>query len=147
MRAMFTRTTPRGRDATSVVLLIGIIGLTLTTAYVHYSLGGLLFLLNALGYVALAAALVVAFVLPTFIVQQLRWVPRVALIGYAAVTIIAWAIMGPYFSLAYFAKTVEVLLIGLLLVDLYRTYGTPAQAYRRARIAITEFRGGKLAGA
>lgn len=144
---MFSRTTPRGRDAVSIVLLVAAVALTLATAYIHYTLGGLLFVLNALGYVALAAALVLAFMIPMTIVQQLRWLPRLALAGYAALTIIGWLIAGPRYSTAYLSKAIEVVLIVLLLVDLYRTYGTPSQAYRRAREAIADYRGGRAADA
>jgi hypothetical protein len=35
---------------------IAIVELTLTTAYIHFTLGGVLFTLNAAGYAALAAA-------------------------------------------------------------------------------------------
>ncbi len=144
---MFSRTTPRGRDAVSIVLLLAIVGLTLATAWIHSTLGGLLFTLNALGYVALAIALVAVFVIPITVVQQLRWLPRVALIGYAAATILGWALMGPRYETAYIAKGIEVVLITLLAVDLYRTYGTPSQAYRRARGAIADYRSDRLARA
>ena len=139
---MFSRTTPQGRDVLSIALLAVIVALTLATAYIHSTLGGLLFTLNALGYVALAIALVGAFLIPITIVQQLRWLPRVALIGYAALTIIGWLVMGPRYEMAYLSKVIEVALIALLVIDLYRTYGTPAQAYRRARGAVSEYRGG-----
>ena len=138
---MTTRTAePKVRDGLSVVLLLAILALTLTTAWIHYSLGGMLFLLNALGYVALAIAVAVAFMIRMPLVQRLGWLPRLALIGYAAVTIGAWAIMGPYFQLAYIAKTVEAALIILLAIDVFRTYGGPAELVRRARFAITDVR-------
>jgi hypothetical protein len=38
--------------------------LTLATAYIHLSLGGLLFTLNAAGYAALAAAVAVVAIVP-----------------------------------------------------------------------------------
>ncbi len=144
---MFSRTTPQGRDAVSISLLVAIVALTLSTAWIHSTLGGLLFTLNALGYVAFAVALVGFFLVPITIVQQLRWLPRVGLIGYAAVTILGWVLMGPRYDMAYIAKAIEVALIALLAVDLYRTYGTPGQAYRRFRGAIAEYRGDRLAQA
>lgn len=142
---MFSRTTPQGRDSVSVALLVAILALTLATAWIHWTLGGLLFTLNALGYVALAAALVFVFLVPLRIVQQLRWLPRLALIGYALVTIVGWLLMGPRYDMAYISKAIEVVLIVLLVVDLYRTYGTPTEAVRRARGAIDEYRGDRLA--
>ena len=144
---MFSRTTPQGRDAVSVTLLTAIVALTLATAWIHSTLGGLLFTLNALGYLALGVALLIAFLVPLRIVQQLRWLPRVALIGYAALTIAGWVLMGPRYDMAYIAKAIEVGLIVLLVIDLYRTYGTPGEALRRAQRAIAEYRGDRLANA
>ena len=144
---MTTRTAePKVRDGLSVVLLLATLGLTFTTAWIHFSLGGTLFLLNALGYVALAVAVALAFAIRMPIIQRLGWLPRLALMGYAAVTIVAWAIMGPYFQLAYIAKAVEVALILVLAVDIVRTYGGPAELFRRARFAFTDVRS-TLAGA
>ena len=55
---MSLNTTPR-------ILLTGVIlELTLATAIIHFTLGGTLFLLNAAGYLALAAAYLVAAVMP-----------------------------------------------------------------------------------
>lgn len=138
---MTTRTAdPKVRDTASVVLLIAIVGLTLTTAWIHYSLGGLLFLLNAAGYVVLAVTIVATFVLRAPMARRLGWLPRIALMGYAALTIAAWAIMGPYFQLAYIAKAVEAALIVVLAVDLYRTYGGPIELFRRAMLELSELR-------
>ena len=143
---MTTPTTePKVRDTMSVVLLAATVALTLTTAWIHYSLGGILFLLNAAGYVALAIAVVGSFVIGASFVRRLGWVPRLALMAYAAVTIGAWAIMGPYFQLAYIAKAVEVALIAVLAIDLYRTYGGPAELIRRARVEVSRF-GSAIAG-
>ena len=89
-------------------------GAALTTAYIHLGLGGLLFTLNGLGYIGLAVLYVIGSVAPHPLIARFSWFPRVALGGYAALTIVAWAIQGPYFPLAYFAKGVEVALIGLI---------------------------------
>src|SRR3954465_6733749 len=96
-----------------VVIRIAIVGLTLSTAYIHSTLGGLLFTLNAVGYVVAAIAIVV----PLALAVRFRWIVRVGLIGYAATAIVAWAIMGPYFTTAYVAKAIEVALIVTLAVD------------------------------
>jgi hypothetical protein len=45
--------------------------------------------------------------------------------GYAATTIIGWAIQGPYFTTAYIAKAIEVTLIILLAIDFARMDGNP----------------------
>ncbi len=137
----------KSRDAFSVVLLAAIVGLTLATAWIHFNLGGLLFLLNAAGYAALAAAVMGSSVLPVTLIQRLGWLPRLALIGYAGVTIAAWAVMGPYFQLAYIAKAIEAVLIAVLLVDIYRSFGGPIEIFNRARATLSALREVRFAGA
>ena len=100
---------------------VGIVALVLGTAYIHSTLGGLLFTLNATGYVVAAAAMVV----PIALASRFRWFIRIGLMGYAATAIGAWAIMGPYYTTAYIAKGIEVVLIGLLIVDFVRFDGNP----------------------
>ena len=110
-----------------VAIRAAIVALVLTTAYIHYTLGGLLFTLNALGYVTAA----VAMVIPLALAVRFRWFIRIGLMGYAATAIVAWAIMGPYFSTAYIAKAVEVSLIVLLAIDFARHDGSPVSVIRR----------------
>ena len=86
-----------------------IVGLALATGYIHSTLGGVLFTLNAVGYLVAA----VAMVIPLSLAVRYRWVVRLGLMGYAATTIIGWAIQGPYYSTAFIAKGIEVVLIGL----------------------------------
>jgi hypothetical protein len=121
--------TTRSRDLTpaSVALRAGIVGLTLATAYIHAGLGGLLFTLNATGYVVAA----VAMVIPLSLAIRFRWVVRVGLMGYAATAILAWAVQGPYYSTAYIAKAIEVALIALLVIDFVRADGNPVALVRR----------------
>jgi hypothetical protein len=114
------------------VLTTAIVGLTLATAYIHFSLGGLLFTLNALGYAGLAAMVTVGAAAPMPIVQKFSWFPRVALIGYTATTIVGYLVMGPYFTLGFIAKGIEVALIALLIVDVFRVYGSPMGLVRAA---------------
>ena len=123
-------TTQSGR-ALAVGLTLAIVDLALITAYIHLTLGGTLFTLNALGYAALAAALLVSAV-PHPFVTRFAWVPRVGLAGYTAVTIVAYLVMGPYFTLGWVAKAVEVAILVLLAADLVRLYGSPAGLVRAA---------------
>src|SRR5258705_3016574 len=104
-----------------VVIRIAIVGLTLGTAYIHSTLGGLLFTLNALGYLVAA----VAVVIPLGLAIRFRWFIRLGLMGYAATAIVAWAVQGPYYSTAFIAKGIEVVLITLLAVDFARMDGNP----------------------
>ena len=84
--------------------------LTLGTAAIHASLGGMLFMANAAGYVVLAIAMVAPG--PA---ARWRWLIRLALIAFAAATIGGWVAFGPRFGLAYLDKALEVALIGVLL--------------------------------
>ena len=105
--------------ATDILVRATIVALALGTAYIHSTLGGVLFTLNAIGYVVLALAMVI----PLGIAGRFRSLVRVALIGYAAATIIGWAIDGPFYSTAYVAKAVEVALIVVVAIDLVRFDG------------------------
>ena len=100
-----------------LVLTLAIVELTLTTAYIHLSLGGALFTLNAAGYAALAMALIVTSLWPVGLIGRLAWVPRVALAAYAVATIAGYLVMGPYFALGWIAKAVEVAILTLLAAD------------------------------
>jgi len=118
--------------AAGVVLTTAIVGLTLATAYIHSTLGGLLFTLNALGYLGLAALIVIGAMAPVSIVERFSWFPRLALIGYTAMTIAGYLVMGPYFTLGFIAKGIEVALVTLLVVDITRVYGSPVGMVRSA---------------
>jgi hypothetical protein len=106
-----------------LILTSTIVVLTLATASVHLSLGGLLFILNGLGYLGLAALIVIGYVKPHPLVERFDWVPRFALMGYAATTIVGYIVIGPYSTLGWATKAVEVVLIGLLTLDVVRVYG------------------------
>ena len=111
--------------AAGVMLTAAIVGLTAATAYIHLTLGGLLFTLNGLGYIGLAALVVIGAAAPVEMVKRFSWFPRVALMGYAAMTIAGYLVIGPYFTLGWIAKGIEVALIVLLAVDVMRVYGSP----------------------
>jgi len=121
-----SQATERPLGPVDVALRVGIVGLTLGTAYIHSTLGGLLFTLNALGYLVAA----VAIVIPLALAVRYRWFVRLGLIGYAATTIVGWAIQGPYFTTAYIAKAIEVSLIVLLAVDFARMDGNPIKVVK-----------------
>ena len=125
-----TRSSLRPAD---VAIRAAIVTLTLSTAYIHSTLGGLLFTLNAVGYAVAAVAMIV----PLAIAVRFRWFVRVGLVGYAATAIVAWAVMGPYYSTAYIAKAIEVALIVLLAVDFARHDGNPVALARRELATLT----------
>jgi hypothetical protein len=107
------------QTSTPRILLTGVIlELTLATAFIHFSLGGTLFLLNAAGYVALGAAYVVAAIAPTPAICRLGWLPKLGLAGFASVTIVAYLVVGPYFTLGWVTKGIEVAIVMLVIADL-----------------------------
>lgn len=110
-----------------VALRFGIVALTLGTAYIHSTLGGLLFTLNATGYAVAAIAMIV----PISLAIRFRCYVRLGLAGYALTAIVMWAVNGPYYSTAYIAKAIEVSLIVLLVVDFLRADGNPVKVVRR----------------
>src|SRR5688572_19094186 len=102
-----------------VILALVIIELTAATANIHFDLGGPLFTLNGFGYVALGAAYAIGALVPLAIVQRFAWLPRVGLAGYALVTIGAYLVVGPYFTLGWVTKGIEVAIVGLLIADMF----------------------------
>ena len=141
---MFATRTPL--RASDVVIRAAIVALALSTAYIHSTLGGLLFTLNAMGYATAA----VAMVIPLALAVRFRWVVRLGLIAYAMTTIVGWAIQGPYFTTAYIAKAIEVALIVTLAVDFARHDGNPVTLVRRelaSFLSLVNGRGTAAAGA
>ena len=129
--AVLTTQRQRGIQPFTLALRAAIVALTLATAAIHATLGGTLFLMNAVGYAVLA----IAMVLPGP-VGRLRWLIRYALIGFTGVTVVGWLIFGARFDLAYIDKGIEVALIGLVLIESWVIDGGPLAVARRAvRIA------------
>ena len=110
---------PSSGTPANVVLRVGIVALTLGTALIHLSLNfpDLGFMLNGLGYLALLAALC----LPVPQVARYRDIVRWVLIGYAALTILLWILLGDRTAIGYTAKAIEVALITLLLLEARRS--------------------------
>jgi hypothetical protein len=108
-----TRTNPDG------VLRIGIAVLTIGTALIHLQLNfpDPVFILNGLGYLALLAALFV----PIPRLARYRNLVRWTLLGYAALTIFLWVLLGARTPIGYVDKVIEVALISLLLLDARRS--------------------------
>jgi hypothetical protein len=111
-----------------VALHATIVGLTLATAAIHASLGGLLFTLNAIGYTVLAIALVLPGPL-----ARARWLVRYGLIGFTTATILGWVAFGARFDVAYVDKAIEAALVGLLLIESWAVEGGPLAVLRRVQ--------------
>ena len=116
-----SRTALRPSD---VVVRAAIVALTLATGYIHSTLGGLLFTLNALGY-AVAA---VAMMIPLALAVRFRWVVRARPHRLCRHGHHRLGRQGPYFSTAYIAKAIEVALIVAVAVDFVRHDGNPVRS-------------------
>ena len=100
-------------------LRIGVIVLAVGTALIHLYLGlqGFpLFILNGLGYLTLLAALT----LPIPRISEYRNLTRWVLVGYAALTIFLWILVGARNSIGYTDKIIELALLALLLLEAHR---------------------------
>ena len=129
-------TTYRTHRSTHQVLSVGlrsiIVALTVATAAIHATLGGFLFTLNAIGYATFAVAMIAPGP-----VGRIRWLVRIALIGFALTTILAWLLVGARFTVAYVDKAIEVVLVGFVATELWLEDGSPLEIGRRiARLAI-----------
>ena len=125
----FTSTKAQDRlGSADVAVAIGITVTTLAAAAIHFGLGSLLFMMNAAGYATLA----VAYLAPIALAERFRWLIRVALLGFTAATIVGWVLVGPRFGLAYLTKGIELTLIVLLVVDIYRAHGGTRALMREA---------------
>jgi hypothetical protein len=100
-----------------LVLSLAIVELTLTTAYIHLSLGGPLFTLNGTGYVLLAIGVAVTTLWPLGRVSWAGSLVRISLAAYVTTTIGGYLVLGPYFALGWIAKAVEVAILALLAAD------------------------------
>jgi hypothetical protein len=138
--AVITRGDAAHVHPTIVALRATVLVLTLATAAIHASLGGILFMANAAGYAVLALAMVAPG--PT---TRFRWLIRLALIGFTAATIGGWVAFGPRFGLAYLDKAIEVALIGVLLIEQWRSDGGPVGVYRRIRSLVSGVTGATFA--
>jgi len=120
--------TLRPTSPAGVLLRTTIVVLALATGWIHSTLGGLLFSLNAVGYVLAAAAMVA----PIGLAVRFRWFVRLGLIAYAATAIVGWYLTGPRYDVAYLAKGIEIVLIALLVIEIRAYDGNPLRRLRQA---------------
>ncbi len=117
-----------------------VVGLTLATAAIHASLGGMLFLANAVGYTTLAVAMIAPGP-----IGRVRWLVRLALLGFTAATIGGWVLFGARFPLAYLDKAIEVALIGAVALEIWRSDGGPIGVVRQVRRLVARVAGMQVA--
>jgi hypothetical protein len=96
-------------------LQVGVVSLTVITAVIHFTLvfPSPMFILNGLGYLTLLAALYLPIAQLTGYHRLVRW----ALVGYTALTVVLWVVMGSRIPIAYVAKVDELALIVLLWLE------------------------------
>ena len=133
MTTTFRPATTTHRSA-NLLLRVAVVALVVATAVIHARLGGLLFTLNALGYLALATAMV----LPGPF-GRIRWMTRLALVGFTTATVVGWVLIGPRFPLAYLDKAIEVVLIVFLALEVWLD-GGPATINRHLHRAAASAR-------
>lgn len=116
------------RTPVAILLRAGIVILALASAYIHTTLGSMLFMGNALGYVVLA----IAMIAPVAILAKYRWLVRAALLAFTIATIVGWILFGARYFMGYLDKALEIVLIVLLLIEMVRYDGGPVAVFRRA---------------
>ena len=116
-----------------------VVVLTLATAAIHLSLGGPLFTANAIGYATFALAMIVPGP-----IGQVRWLVRLALIGFTTATICGWLLFGARFPLAYLDKAIEIVLIAAVTFELWRSDGGPMAVAGRVRRLAGRVTGSRL---
>lgn len=119
-------------------LSAAIAALTLATAYIHSTLGGMLFTLNAIGYALLAVAILIGAAVRLPLVVRFSWLPRLGLFVFTLSTIVGWLLVGARIAIAYVAKGIEVGILILLVVDSFRVYGGPVPMLIQARASVEE---------
>jgi hypothetical protein len=117
----------RSQDGVAIGLVIVTVALTLATSYIHSTLGGMLFTLNAIGYAALAVAIVV----PIRLADRFRWLIRLALLAFTLATIGGWLLFGARYDMAYLSKAIEAALVVVLAFSIYRFDDGPAGVIER----------------
>src|SRR5918996_499868 len=112
------------------LLTLVISELTVATAYIHLNLGGTLFTFNGLGFLGLGAAYLLVAAAPIAAFQRFGWLPRIGLAGYALLTIVSYLVIGPWISLGWIAKAIEMAIVALVVVDLLDLHETPSGVAR-----------------
>jgi multidrug transporter EmrE-like cation transporter len=83
--------------------------------------------MNAAGFTVLA----IAQVFPGGLADRFRLLPRLALIGFSATTIVGWAMFGARYDMGYLATGIEVAIVALTSILVYRESGSPMAIARR----------------
>jgi hypothetical protein len=113
--------TPVTKTRADVVLRVTVAALAVANGWIHSQLGGLMFTLNAVGFVVLAVALVA----PVWPAPQLRFLTRLAVAGYAGATAFGWLLFGARYDMGYLSFALDIAIMTLVAVDSLIADGSP----------------------
>jgi hypothetical protein len=117
--------TTKGR--VDVGLRVGVAALAVANGYIHSQLGGLMFTVNAIGFVVLAVALVA----PVWPAPQVRWLTRLAVAGYAAATAAGWLMFGARYDMGYISFALDITILAVVAADSLIADGSPIAIARK----------------
>ncbi len=115
------------KSRVDVALRVGVAGLAVANGYIHSQLGGLMFTLNAVGFVVLAAALLA----PVWPAPQVRWLTRLAVAGYAAATATGWMLFGARYDMGYISFALDITILAVVAADSFVADGSPVTIARK----------------
>jgi hypothetical protein len=109
------------KNRVDVALRLAVAGMAVANGYIHSQLGGVMFTLNAVGFVVLAAAILA----PVWPAPQVRWLTRLAMAGYAAATATGWFLFGARYDMGYLSFTLDITIFAVVAVDSLVADGSP----------------------
>ena len=110
-----------------IALRVAVAALAVVNGYIHSTLGGTMFTLNAVGFVVLAVALVA----PISLAGQARWLTRLAVAGYAVATATGWYLFGARYDVGYISFALDLTIFALVAIDSFVADGSPVTIARR----------------
>jgi hypothetical protein len=113
--------TPVTKTRADLALRVTVAALAVANGWIHSQLGGLMFTLNAIGFVVLAVALVA----PVWPAPQVRFLTRLAVAGYAAATAVGWLLFGARYDMGYLSFALDLAIMTLVAVDSLVADGSP----------------------
>ena len=122
------------KNRVDVALRLAVAGLAVANGYIHSQLGGLMFTLNAVGFVVLAAALLA----PVWPAPQVRFLTRLAVAGYAVATASGWILFGARYDTGYISFALDLTIFALIAADSLAADGSPVTiAKKLVRLGVT----------
>jgi len=116
-----TAASPVTRSRIDIALRVTVAALALANGWIHSQLGGLMFTLNAIGFVVLAVALIA----PVWPAPQVRFLTRLAVAGYAAATATGWLLFGARYDMGYLSFALDIAIMVVVAADSLVADGSP----------------------